>query len=166
MAGLQVLSAPTNQPTLNPKVQSAPVQPTIAPRVTAAPQQPVLAPRVVSQPQQPTLSPMVQSQPQGQQATLPVSYGKVIDSIVEAKARGADSQTILQAIITQNQDKAPVFQEAISRGATPEEILNKIIQDNYIPSGQEPAPKQGVKGLKGVAYGAVKGVANTLNSIS
>lgn len=162
---LQVLSAPT-QPTLNQRVQSASTQPTMAPRVVAAPQQPVLAPRVVSQPQQPTLAPLVESQPQGQQTSLPVSYGKVIDSIVAAKGRGADSHTILQAIITQNQDKAPVFKEALSRGASPEQIIDKIIQDNYIPSGQEQPPQPGEKGLKGFAYGAVKGVASTLNSIS
>lgn len=162
---LQVLSAPTNQPTLNPRVQSAPVQPTIAPRVVSAPQQPVLAPKIVTQPQQPTLAPRVQSQPQGQQASLPVSYGKVIDSIVAAKARGANPTTILNAIIAQNQDKQPVFQEALSRGASPEQILDKIIQDNYIPSGQDTGP-QGEKGLKGFGVGAAKGAGSTLNTIS
>lgn len=67
MPGLQVLSAPSNQPTLNPVVQ--PVnQPTLAPRVLPKPQNaPVLAPKVQSQPvNQPTLNPAVQSQPQGQ----------------------------------------------------------------------------------------------------
>ncbi len=166
MPGLQVLSAPSNQPTLAPKVQSAPVQPTLAPKVATQPRQATLAPRVATQPVQPSFSPVVQSQPANQQASLPVSYGRVIDAIVAAKGRGADSQTILQAIITQNQDKAPVFQEALSRGAAPEQILDKIIQDNYIPSGQEPAPQQGEKGVKGFGLGAVKGVLSTISNLT
>lgn len=166
MLGLKVLSAPTNQPVLAPKVQSAPTQPTLAPKVVTRPQQPQLAPKVVAQPVQSSFNPVVQSQPANQQASLPVSYGRVIDSIVAAKARGADPQAILQAIITQNQDKAPVFQEALSRGASPEQILDKIIQDNYLSSGQEPVPQEGEKGLKGFAYGVIKGAANTVNTIS
>ncbi len=67
MPGLQVLSAPQNQPTLNPKVQ-APIQPTIAPRVVSAPPQPVLSPRVVTQPPQPSLAPKALPAPQGQGA--------------------------------------------------------------------------------------------------
>lgn len=67
MPGLQVLSAPTNQPTLNPQVQSAPTQPILAPRVLSAPTNaPTLAPKVVAQPSQPTLNPQVQTQPQDQ----------------------------------------------------------------------------------------------------
>lgn len=162
MAGLQVFNAPANQPTLNPRVQSAPVGPTLAPRVTQ-PQQPTIAPRVVTQPQQPSFNPVVQSQPQGQQPTLPVSYGGVIDSILAAKARGADAQNILQAIISQNQEKAPVFQEALSRGASAEQILDKIIQDNYIKSDQAP---EGERGLKGVALGVAKGAFGTLKNIA
>src|ERR1041384_3625052 len=65
MPGLQVLSAPINQPTLSPTVQNKPVQPTIAPKVISAPQQPVLAPKVVT-PQQPSIAPQVQNKPQGQ----------------------------------------------------------------------------------------------------
>lgn len=165
MASLKVISAPTNQPTLNPKVQSAPVQPTLAPKVAIQPRQPTLAPKVVTQPVQPSFSPVVQSQPANQQASLLVSYGKVIDSIVAAKARGADSQTILQEIITQNQDKQPVFQEAMSRGATPEQILDKIIQDNYIPSGQETEP-EGEKGIKGFGLGVAKGMLSTASNLT
>src|ERR1044072_317262 len=40
MAGLQVLSAPTNQPTLNPRVQSTPIQPILAPKVVTQTPQP------------------------------------------------------------------------------------------------------------------------------
>lgn len=65
MAQLQVLSAPTNQPTLNPVVKTAPVQPVLSPRVITKPAQPVLAPKVVTQPQQPILNPQVETKPQG-----------------------------------------------------------------------------------------------------
>jgi hypothetical protein len=67
MPGLQVLSAPSNQPTLNAVVQPV-QQPSLAPRVLPAPQnQPSLATRVQSQPAgQPSLNPVVQSQPQAQ----------------------------------------------------------------------------------------------------
>jgi hypothetical protein len=144
---LQVLSAPQGQPTLNPQVQSAPVQPTLAPRVLSAPTNaPTLAPKVVTQPQQPTLNPQVQTTPPGQQQNLPISYGKVIDAIVAAKARGADATSILQAIMTQNPDKAPVLQTALDRGATPEQIIDKIIQDNYA-SPDQAAQQQGQPGL-------------------
>jgi hypothetical protein len=158
MAGLQVLSAPTNQPTLNPVVQSAPTQPTLAPKVLSAPtNQPKLAPKVVTQPAQPQLNPTVQSQPQGQQETLPVSYGHIIDSIAQAKTLGAQSQDILQAIIKQNPD-APAtqdIQKALDGGIDPNEILAKIIHDNYTPSSDDPTTQQ-----PGFVQGLVRGIVN------
>ncbi len=60
-----MLSAPTNQPTLDPKVQTAPSQPTLAPSVSTRPPQPPFSPRVVTQPTQPSINPTVQPQPQG-----------------------------------------------------------------------------------------------------
>lgn len=156
MSGLQVLSAPPNQPTLNPIVQSAPVQPTLAPRVLSTPQNaPTLAPKVQTQPAQPTLVPQVQSQPQGQQENLPISYGKAIDAIVAAKSRGADANTIIKAIIAQNPEKAPALETALQRGATPDEILAKIIQDNYSPSAGDPAQQQ-----PGFVQGLIRGIVN------
>src|SRR4051794_20398317 len=105
MAGLQVLSAPTNQPTLKPQVQSAPIQPTLAPKVVSAPRQPTLAPKVVTQPAQPQLNPVVQSQPANVQASLPIKYTPIVSSIVEAQKRGATPDLILQKIIEGNPDK-------------------------------------------------------------
>jgi hypothetical protein len=157
MPGLQVLSAPTNQPTLNPVVQSAPTQPALAPRVLSAPAQPKLAPKVVTQPTQPQLNPQVQTQPQGQQETLPVSYGHIIDSIAQAKSIGAQAQDILQAIIKQNPD-APAtkdIQKALDGGVDPNTILAKIIQDNYTPSHDDPTQTQ-----PGFVQGLIRGIVN------
>jgi hypothetical protein len=130
MPGLQVVSQP-NQPTLTSTVAQAPNQPALAPNVSSNPvNAPTLAPKVATQPNQPSLSPQVQTTPQGQQ-DLSVSQGKIIDSITAAKARGADAQAILKAVMDQNPDKQELFQTALQRGATAEQILDKIIQDNH-----------------------------------
>lgn len=135
MASLQVFSQPANQPTLSPTVRSAPAsQPSLAPRVVTQPQQPTLAPKVVTQPAQPRLSPTVQSTPAGQPEKVNVSFGRIIDSIRAAQSRGASADAILKAIVAQNPDKQSVFDEALKRGATPEQILEKLTQDNYVPS--------------------------------
>src|SRR5437870_12678746 len=111
---LQVLSAPQGQLTLSPKVQSAPVQPTLAPRVITQPKQPTLAPRVVTQPAQPSFNPQVQ-QP-NQQASLPIHYAPIIMAITQAQQRGATPDLILQKIIEGNPDKTALV-EALNRGA-------------------------------------------------
>lgn len=153
---LQVLSAPTNQPTLNPQVQSAPVQPTLAPRVVQAPQQPVLAPRVVTQPSQPSLNPTVQTQPQGfgnitsvgpvgnqQPFTAKLSlfdFGQLIKQQYPQYA-SKDNQTLALAMLK----KYPQY-------------TDRIIQ----PSSQS----QGETGFKGLALGVAKGAFGTLKNLT
>lgn len=54
----------------------------------------------------------------------------VLDSIKEAKNRGASDDQILGEILKQNPDKAGVFQEAQKRGAGSKQIVDEIITQN------------------------------------
>lgn len=155
MAGLQVLSAPTNQPTLNPQVQSSPVQPTLAPRVVTQPKQPTLAPRVVTQPTQPSFNPTVQpSQGFGtitsvgpignQQPFIPklslFDFGQLIKKQYP-QYESKDNQTLALAMLK----KYPQY-------------TDRIIQ----PSSQS----QGETGFKGLALGVAKGAFGTLKNLT
>jgi hypothetical protein len=159
MAGLQVLSAPTNQPTLNPKVQNAPVQPRLASRVVTTPRQPTLAPKVVTQPAQPRFNPQVQNQPEGlgkitstgtidnQQPYTPrLSLDEFAERIKQQYPEYADrDNTVLaQAMLA----KYPEYADRV-----------------FIPSPEQPE-EQGTGGLGGFLVGAAKGAGSTLNTIS
>ncbi len=123
MPGLQVLSAPQNQPTLSPTVQSAPTQPTLAPRVLSAPTNaPTLAPKVVTQPTQPTLNPQVQPPAQGKITSVGTStdqqpytqklslqeFGQLVKQQYPAY-EGKDDVQLAQAML----QKYPQYQDRI-----------------------------------------------------
>lgn len=92
----------------------------------------------------------------------------VVNAIIQAKERGAPDELILQKIIESNPDKAPVFQEALSRGATPSDVINEILRQNNgfrAPDVEQPLP-QGRGGVLGLGIGVLKGIANTANNAS
>ncbi len=156
MSGLQVLSAPANQPTLSPQVLPAPVQPKLAPRVLTAPAQaPTLAPKVITQPQQPVLNAQVQTQPQqGKIASTgtadnqqPYTQKLSVDEfaqLVKSKFpeyENQDNATLVKAIL----DRHPEYSDRI-----------------YVPIS---AVQEGEHGVKGFGLGAVKGALNTVSNI-
>ena len=63
----------------------------------------------------------------------------IIDSIQEAKKKGANSDAIINEIIRQNPDKQKVFSEARRLGADSNSILNEIVKQN---GGQTEQPQQ------------------------
>lgn len=154
MAGLQVLSAPT-QPALNPVVQSAPTQPRLAPTVSPTPIQPVPATLpVVTQPQQPTLAPQVQGQPanQGNIASVgpmnqqqPVTQKLTLDEFAQAikqqfpQYADKDNATLAQAMLA----KYPQYQDRIIAPST----------------DQGPLPEKSTAANLGL--GVLKGAAHT-----
>ena len=89
----------------------------------------------------------------------------IIDSINEAKNRGASSDQILEMIIKKNPDKSETLQQARERGAGSDAILGEIIKQNTGKT-QQVAPKEEVakesllgkfqKKALGIATGASK----------
>ncbi len=54
----------------------------------------------------------------------------IINSIETARQAKIKDDAILNQIMTQNPNKVPVFEKALSRGATPTDIINEIIKQN------------------------------------
>jgi hypothetical protein len=149
MASLQVLSAPQNQPTLNPRVVTNPVQPTLDSRVVSNPVQPTLAPRV-AQPIQPQFNPQVQSLPAQPQINVDNSPRFIpLGEVVKAKFPG--------------------IYDSIESGALGKIIVAKYpgVYDHLIePAVQANEEPQGESGIKGFGLGAVKGALNTVKNTS
>jgi hypothetical protein len=149
MASLQVLSAPQNQPTLNPRVVTQPTQPTLNPRVVSNPVQPTLAPRVVSQPQQPQFNPQVQPlQPQPQ-------------INVDNSPRYIPLGEAVKA-------KFPGIYDNLESGALGIIVATKYpgVYDQLIQPATEPTEEpKGEHGLKGFGLGAVKGALSTVSNV-
>ncbi len=95
---------------------------------------------------------------------MPIQYTPIITSIMAAQRRGATPDLIVQKIIEGNPEKGMVFQEALSRGASPQDILAEVIRQNYTPSNDQSQP--GIGGIGGLFVGAAKGAASTLNNLS
>jgi hypothetical protein len=147
MTSLQVLSAPQNQPALNPRVASNPVQPSLAPRV-ASPIKPALAPRV-AQPIQPQFNPQVQ--PLQLQPQINVDNSPRFIPLGEAvKAR------------------FPGVYDSVESGALGKTVAAKYpgVYDQLIQPGEQPFQEpQGESGIKGFGLGAAKGALSTVSNI-
>lgn len=148
MASLNVVSAPLNQPTLNPKVQSAPsnVQPSV--KVGPAAPQPARLP-VVNQPQ--NVPQKLSVQPPAPSPTINVdnsyrfaSLGQRVKAVYPGVYDNVDDGELGKIVAT----KYPGVYDQLIDSGTP----------------QQPQP-QGVGGLKGFGLGAVKGALNTLTNI-
>lgn len=160
MANLQVLNAPTNQPVLNPKVQSAPVQPALAPKVVTAPAQSRMIPKVVTQPTQPQLNPEVQTQPQG--------LG-TINSTGTATEQKPYTQKLSMAEFGQMiKQKYPAYTDKTDIEVA-QAVIAKYPQYSNKVNLAQLTPKtepEGVYGLAGFGLGAVKGALNTFKNTS
>lgn len=76
----------------------------------------------------------------------------VIDSINQAREKGASDDMIMAEIIKQNPQKAAVFQQASKAGASSQEILNEVVKQNTVVT---PPDAREVADLKSAqTYGA------------
>lgn len=78
----------------------------------------------------------------------------ILDSITEARRRGADDDIILQNIIKSNPRLQNSFQQAQQRGANSSRIVDEIMKQNQKPVGKT--------GILGFGVGLAKGIAETL----
>lgn len=139
---LQVLSAPQNQPSLNPKVQPV-SQPAFSPRVTT-PTQPAFNSQVQSRPRTighiSTIGTADYQQPYTQKLSLDEFAQTIKQKYPEYADR--DNTVLAQAMLA----KYPQYQNRV-----------------FIPQAEE---SPGERGLKGFGLGAVKGALNTVSNIT
>jgi hypothetical protein len=144
MAGLQVVSAPQNQPVLNSKVQSQPVN------------QPAFSPRVVTRPTQPAFNPQVQSQPQNQPRITSIGTAAEQRPYTQKLSLDEFAQTIKQKYPEYaDRDNATLAQAMLAKYP---QYQDKV----YMP---QPPQQEGERGIKGFGLGAVKGALNTVSNI-
>jgi hypothetical protein len=65
----------------------------------------------------------------------------IVESIKEARKRGATDEEILQEIINQNPSRKSVFDNAFGLGKSPAQILEEIITKNITPRAPAKQPK-------------------------
>lgn len=145
MAGLQVLSAPTNQPNLTGVVNAPAGVPTgPLPVVNKPANVPAKLP-VVSAPA--NVQPSISVQPLPQQPSIyvppkppePPQLDKIASDIGVARSRGADDTTILYTLVKKNpaltQDVKVAIQE---RKATPTQVLDAIVAKHAPQPPEQP----------------------------
>jgi len=176
MASLQVVSAPSNQPTLTGVVD----------RPSGVPAAPL---PVVSKPANVPAKLPVVSQPAGVQKTLsvapvapqptiavppkPPQMDKIASDIGVARSRGADDTTILYSLVKKNPALTEPVKVAIQeRKATPSQVLDQIVA-KYSPQAEEPKPgfidsapgRWDIKGFIAPAANAAFGVAKSFAKV-
>lgn len=92
----------------------------------------------------------------------------ILQSVSEARARGASADSIISEIERQNPQKADVFAEARKRGASPDDILNEILRQNASnATSSEPSFwEKAAKGAGNFITGAAKGAAETAKDLA
>lgn len=85
----------------------------------------------------------------------------IIDSINEALSRGASPDSIVQKIKASNPQKAASFDEAIKRGATSQMILDQILKQNAKPKEPETILNQ-TSSAKDTSAGNAYGVGDAI----
>lgn len=176
MSSLQVLSAPSNQPTLTGVVsQPAGVPAGPLPVVSKPANVPAKLP-VVSKPA--NVQPSLSVQPLPQQPNIavppkPPQLDKIASDIGVARGRGADDTAILRSLLQKNPALVPDVKVAIQeRKATPTDVLNAIVakhapqqpaqdQSTYGPSARPFDIKGFLEPAKDVLVGYGKGLAKT-----
>lgn len=180
MASLQVLSAPTNQPTLAPTVANAPAGIPSGPLpVVSKPAGVPATPPVVSKPAGVQQSLSVQPLPQQPNIYVPPKppeppkMDKIAADIGVARGRGADDTTILYNLVKKNPALTEPVKVAIKeRKATPTQVLDSIVA-KYAPQPEAPKPgtldkfsgQWDLKGLTGYAIDAAKGVGKSFAKV-
>mgnify|MGYP000317169858 CR=1 FL=1 len=176
MAGLQVLSAPTNQPTLTGVVSQPAGVPTGPLPVVSQPANVPAKLPVVSKPA--NVQPSLSVQPLPQQPNIavppkPPQLDKIASDIGVARGRGADDTAILRSLLQKNPALVPDVKVAIQeRKATPTQVLDAIVakhapqqppqdQSTYGPSAKPFDIKGFLDPAKDVLVGYGKGLAKT-----
>ncbi len=166
MAGLQVLSAPTNQPTLTGVVSKPAGVPTGPLPVVSKPANVPAKLPVVSQPA--NVQPKLSVQPLGPQPTIAVppkpaaapQMDKIAADIGVARGRGADDTTILYTLLQKNPALVEPVKVAIKeRGASPSQVLDTIIQKHQ---STEKQPGLGQRIVQGIASPFLRAATNVL----
>ena len=180
MAGLQVVSAPSNQPTLAPTVANAPagIPSGPLPVVSKPAGVPAKLP-VVSKPAGVQQNLSVQPLPQQPSIYVPPrppeppKMDKIAADIGVARGRGADDTTILYNLVKKNPSLTEPVKVAIQdRKATPTQVLDSIVA-KHAPQPEEDkgsfidrAPgRWDVKGLVKPAVDAATGVAKSFAKV-